>query len=122
MVDHDDDGRVATIALRYQYVGHLDPIVYRVLGTRTLTWVQTLVLDRTDRAGRLDVAVEATPPRLRGAVVFAFTDDDGTLRRSEGEVTVNVPLVGGQAERRIVPGFLRRLDIEAEYLARRLAS
>lgn len=121
MVDHDDDGTRASVVLRYEYVGHLEPIVYRVLGTRELTWLQTLVLDRAGRAGHLDVALEATPPRLTAGVDFTFGDEDGgTLRRLEGDVRVKVPVVGGQAERRIVPGFLRRLDIEAEHLTTRL--
>jgi hypothetical protein len=33
-----------------------------------------------------------------------------------------VPVIGGNAERRIVPGLLRRLDIEADALDRRIRS
>ena len=53
-------------------------------------------------------------PALKEPGHFEFTVD--------GELVVDVPLVGAMAERRIVPGLLRRLDIEAaavdEHLAR----
>ena len=39
---------------------------------------------------------------------------EGTVRRLHGELVVAIPGVGRMAERRIVPGLLRRLDIEAE--------
>jgi hypothetical protein len=123
VVGQEDEGSRASIVLRYEYVGQLDPIVYRVLGTRPLTWLQTVAVDRADVTGELDIAIEASSSRLDGRVAFTFAADHdaGCLRQLDGEVRVNVPFLGGQAERRIVPGFLRRLDIEAEYLARRLA-
>ncbi len=122
VVAHDDDGNRASVVLRYEYVGQLDPIVVRMLGGRRLTWLQTLTVDRGTAAGRLDFAVETSPDRLRGVADFDFVDDGAeTVRRLEGEVKVNVPLIGGQAERRLVPGVLRRLDAEAQHLTARLA-
>ncbi len=122
VVAHDDDGNRGSVVLRYEYVGQLDPIVVRMLGGRRLTWLQTLAVDRQTATGRLDFAVETSPERLRGVVDFDFVADGAeTLRRLEGEVKVNVPLIGGQAERRLVPGVLRRLDVEAEHVADRLA-
>ncbi len=40
VVDHQDDGDDALLSLRYEYVGHLDPVVRRLLGDRRLTWLQ----------------------------------------------------------------------------------
>ena len=37
-----------------------------------------------------------------------------------GDFRVRVPLIGGTAERRIVPGIMRRLDVEAEALRARV--
>lgn len=109
------------IRLRYEFTGTLDPLARRLLGGRRLTWVQELRLDGT--GGRLDVAAEAAPDRLHGAATVALAPDDGgTLRLLDGELTVAVPIVGPGAERRIVAGLLRRLDIEAEALNRWLAS
>jgi hypothetical protein len=39
-----------------------------------------------------------------------------------GELFVRVPIVGGTAERRIVPGLVRRLDVEADALTAALTA
>lgn len=103
------------IRLRYEFTGTLDPLARRLLAGRRLTWVQELHLDGA--GGRLRMAAEAAPDRLHGAATVALVPDgDATLRLLDGELTVAVPLVGAGAERRIVAGILRRLDIEAEAL------
>ena len=64
---------------------------------------------------------ERDPKRLHGGARFVLTTvADGTVRRLDGELVVAVPGVGRMAERRIVPGLLRRLDIEAQALNVRL--
>ncbi len=68
---------------------------------------------------------EAEADRLYGSASVSLTvDAEGTRtrRRVTGEFFVKVPLVGGAAERRIVPGLLRRLDVEAAALTRTLAA
>ena len=111
------------LRLRYDFVGHLDPLARRLLGGRRLTWLQELRVDRASGAGRLTFAAEADPRRLHGrADVVIVPDDGGTRRTLDGELVVEVPIVGGNAERRIVPGLLRRLDIEASALDQCLRS
>jgi Protein of unknown function (DUF2505) len=63
-----------------------------------------------------------TPSGLHGAGDITLRPDDGggTVRRIDGELVVRAPLIGGTAERRIVPGLLRRLDVEAHALDDRL--
>ena len=46
-------------------------------------------------------------------------EGEGIIRRLSGEVVVAVPLIRARAERSIVAGLLRRLDIEADTLDRR---
>jgi uncharacterized protein DUF2505 len=114
-----------SVSLRYTFVGHLDPVARRLLAGRKLTWVQELHLDDASGAGRLSFSAEAEPDRLHGAATVtltAFADGTATRRRIEGEFFVKVPLVGGTAERRIVPGLVRRLDVEATALTNRLKS
>ena len=122
VIDGETEGSQSQLRLRYEFVGHLDPIARRLLGPRRkLTWVQDLRLDRADGTGRLRFEAEADPRRLHGAADVALRPgDQGTARRIDGELVVAVPVVGGQAERRIVPGLLRRLDIEARALDERL--
>lgn len=115
VVDTGADGEEAVLRLRYEFVGHLDAIAHRFLGGRRLTWLQELHLDTGAGRGRLTFAAEADPRRLHGeASMLLRARDGGAERTIDGELVVAVPLVGGMAERRIVPGLLRRLDIEAD--------
>jgi Protein of unknown function (DUF2505) len=110
-----DDGDAAVIRLRYQFVGHLDPMARRLLGSGQLAWIQEVRVQRSTAAGTLGFEAEREPRRLHGAADFTLAPSaGGTIRRLEGELVVAVPGVGGLAERRIVPGLLRRLDPEAE--------
>lgn len=115
VVEHRVDGSETILRLRYQYVGELDPIAVRLLGGKKLTWVQELRLDVESGRGTLHFAAEADPKRLHGdAKVTIDGDASRARRRFDGELVVKAPVVGGMAERRIVPGLLRRLDVEAE--------
>jgi hypothetical protein len=124
VVDSDTHGEHSHVRLRYDFVGHLDPIARRLLGDRRLTWIQDLRLDRSSGVGRLSFEAEADPERLHGAadVTLEPVEGGGTVRRLDGELVVAVPLIGRRAEGRILPGVLRRLDIEAGALAERLGT
>lgn len=113
----------SVLRVRYRFVGQLDPIARRLLGRRELTWAQELRLDPATGTGWLSFAADADPRRLHGAADVALEAlDGGTLRRIEGELTVAVPLLGGRAEGHILPGLLRRLDIEAAAVEQRLGA
>jgi hypothetical protein len=122
VVDHSVAGTQCSLKLRYAFVGHLDPIARRLLAGRKLTWVQELRLDSATGVGRLSFSAEAEADRLYGSAGVTLTavstgsDAARTQRRIEGEFFVKVPVVGGTAERRIVPGLVRRLDVEAAAL------
>jgi hypothetical protein len=122
VVEHSDDGPTRTLTLRYEYRGQLDPIARKVIAGRELTWIQALRLDTATFAGTLTFSAEAAPDRLNGRadVALAAGGDDRCTRRIAGDLHVKVPLVGGTAERRIVPGLLIRLDVEAAALAAKL--
>jgi hypothetical protein len=122
-VDAHTNQTETALRLRYDFVGQLDPFARRLLGSRRLTWLQELRLDRASGAGLLTFEAEADPRRLHGRADVALKPDDGGTRRTlDGELVLAVPVVGGSAERRIVPGLLRRLDIEANALDQRLRS
>jgi hypothetical protein len=103
------------LELRYEFIGLLDPIARRLLAGRRLTWIQVIELDAEDGRGRLSFNAEAEAGRLFGAAEVALEGraDGGTQRVITGDLHVRVPLVGATAERRIVPGLVRRLDVEA---------
>ncbi|HET9729966.1 MAG TPA: DUF2505 family protein [Acidimicrobiia bacterium] len=111
------------IELRYEFIGSLDPVARRLLAGRKLTWTQTIEFDAAGTSGRLAFGAEAEANRLFGSAAVACTAHDGeTVRTISGELHVRVPLVGTTAERRIVPGLLRRLDVEAAALTARLSA
>jgi hypothetical protein len=116
-------GDLTVVRLRYEFTGTLDPIARRLLGANRLTWIQELRVNRSTAIGTLSYGAENEPKRLHGSASFALSPDgDGTIRRLDGELVVAVPGIGPMAERRIVPGLLRRLDIEAQALEQRIGS
>jgi Protein of unknown function (DUF2505) len=116
VLDESSDGTETRLRLRYEFVGHLDPIAKRVIGARKLTWIQEMRLDSASGLGSLSFSAEAEPKKLFGSAEVALVArrDAETQRTVAGDLFVKVPLVGGTAEKRIVPGLVRRLDVEAE--------
>ncbi len=116
VVENTALGSGHTLRLRYEFVGNLDPIARRLLAGRRLTWIQELRLDVITGLGQLSFSAEAEPDRLHGAAAITLVAVDAarTRRRVDGEFFVKVPIVGGTAERRIVPGLVRRLGVEAD--------
>jgi hypothetical protein len=119
--DSDD----AALVLRYEYVGSLDPMARRLLGPKRLAWIQEMHVNSSSGSGSgsgtLRFRAEADPKRLHGSADFILAGDEaGTVRQLDGELVVAVPVIGHQAERRIVPGILRRMDIEAQALDEKL--
>ena len=121
IVDRAVDGTVTVLTLRYEFVGQLDPIARKLLSGRSLAWVQELRLDEATERGHLTFHAEADPKRLYGDAALALVaGTDGTTRKVAGALHVRAPLIGSTAERRIVPGVVRRLDVEADALRARL--
>jgi hypothetical protein len=119
------DGTLRSLRLRYRYIGHLDPVARKILSGRSLSWVQELRIDSATGEGSLSFEAEADAGRLNGNAIVRLTATNGAThvrRHIAGEFHVRVPLVGGTAERRIVPGLVRRLDVEAAALSAELAS
>jgi len=124
VVEATTNGTERLLRLRYEFVGHIDGFARHLIGNRKLTWLQELTLNLDAMTGTLTFAAEADAKRLNGAaaVMLVEVDDHKTRRRIAGELHVRVPLVGGKAEAKIVPGLVRRLDVEAAAAADRLAS
>jgi hypothetical protein len=114
LLESTDDGDRALIRLRYEFAGNLDPMARRLLGSGRLAWIQEARVDRSTCSGTLTFEAERDPRRLYGRADFAVeSSGPGSVRSLDGELVVAIPGIGRMAERRIVPGLLRRLDLEA---------
>jgi hypothetical protein len=115
VVAHDVDGSTHRLTLRYQYIGQLDPIAQKVVGSRAITWVQDLRIDVSSGAGTLGFSADGVGGRADGDATVTITaiGDAACRRRISGDFRIKIPLIGGKAERAIVPGLVRRLDVEA---------
>jgi hypothetical protein len=130
-------GAARAIVVRYEYTGGLDPLARGLLRGSRLTWTQTLRLgatgpDESSFVGSLEIDTESSPSLLRARAVVHLEPSDAsppggsrTRRLIDGELVVSLagvslPGIGRMAERRIVPGVLRRLDVEAATLGRLL--
>lgn len=123
VVAHDVDGTQRRLRLRYEYTGQLDSLARRIVGDRRLTWIQDLRIDLATGHGTLSFSADEDAGRVNGSanVAITATGDPGAHRAIAGDFRIRIPVVGGTAERRIVPGLVRRLDVEATALASRLA-
>jgi Protein of unknown function (DUF2505) len=122
VVAHEVDGAARRLVLRYRYIGQVDPIAQKVVGGRALAWVQDLRIDTTTGQGTLGFTADGFGGRAEGraTVTIAATGDDSCHRSIRGEFRIKIPVVGGKAERAIVPGLARRLDVEAEAVGEEL--
>jgi hypothetical protein len=116
-VERDVDGSTVRLALRMEFTGSLDSIGRRVVGNRDLTWVQEVSFDTAAHTGRLTIAPDWQSERLQfDAAMQLRADGAGTVRSIVGDLRVKVPVIGALAERKVLPGLARRLDLEAESL------
>ncbi len=123
VVAHEVDGASHRLTLRYAYIGQLDPIAQRIVGGRKLTWVQDLRVDVSTGMGTLGFSADGVGGRADGAatVRIVASGDMSCRRVISGEFRIKIPLVGAKAEKAIVPGLARRLDVEADAVTAELA-
>ena len=80
-------------------------------------------LDTATYTGTLSFSAEEDPGRVNGSADVAIVTVDGDTacrRRIAGDLHIRIPLVGGTAEKKVVPGLVRRLDVEAAALSQEL--
>jgi hypothetical protein len=115
VLDSSADGQRSLLRVRYEFIGNLDGMARRLLGKERLAWIQQVEVEHSTNSGDLSFNAEADPKRLHGSAHFELrADDGGCVRSLAGDLVVAVPLIGSRAERKIVPGVVRRLDIEAQ--------
>jgi hypothetical protein len=92
--------------VRYRFTGDLSSAVTAVVDPAKLSWVEESELDRTTHVTCWHIVPDHYASRLTCAGTFRLeTRGEHTLRRTEGEIKVHFPLVGGRVERAIVSGL-----------------
>lgn len=108
---------VIDLTLRYVFTGQLDPIVDKVLGRSEISWTQTLQIDTQTHSGSLTISPSVLTDKIDCHATLSFADTaTGSTRVIDGALGVGIPLLGSKAEKAIMPGITRRLDLEAEAL------
>ena len=118
VVDASSSGSKHALRLRYEYLGHLDPIAKKVIGGRKLTWLQDMTFDTATGSGSITFRPRPIPAACTVTPRSTLTArGDASHLHIEGDLHVRVPLIGGRAENAIVPGVVRRFDVMADALA-----
>ncbi|MGA2835270.1 MAG: DUF2505 family protein [Acidimicrobiales bacterium] len=113
-----DDGGIVHTRVRYAFDGTISGPAARVVDADKLTWVIDTTYDTTTHSGAVVVDPDHYAGLLRCNGTLALGGTDGvTVETVAGVLEVRVPLLAGAAERAILGGFTRHLEIEARALA-----
>jgi hypothetical protein len=123
VLSSEDGGDVVVQRVRYRFAGDLAPTVTAVVEPDRLTWVEETTYDRRTHRGEHGIVPDHYAGRLRASYTTHLeADGAGTRRRTDGELKVRFPLVGGRVERAIVAGLTQHAALEAEVLDAWLAN
>ena len=115
VLDHDHQGRQATLRIRFRFTGDLPGAVTAVIDPTRLTWIQETTHDLSTGATEFQLLPDHYPDRLKASGRFTVTpiDADGARRQITGELKVQALLVAGRVEQAIVSGLEEYLMAEA---------
>jgi hypothetical protein len=113
VLDHRVEDATVYLQVRSRFAADLPSAARRVLDPRKLTWVEHSVHDLARTSVTFRLLPDHYGDRLRASGSYRFeAAGEGCVRRSEGEVKVSYPLVGGKVERAIVSGLGEHLGHE----------
>ena len=92
--------------VRYRFTGELNSAVTAVIDPAKLSWVEESVLDKATHVTTWRIVPDHYPTRLECSGEFRLSEAESvTIRRTEADIKVRFPLVGGRVERAIVSGL-----------------
>jgi hypothetical protein len=114
----EDDGTIRT-SVRYAFDGAISGPAALVVDVDKLTWVIDTTYDTAAHTGTLVVVPDHYVGMLRCDGTLTLEDDGSgsTVETVTGRLEVKVPLVSGAAEKAILGGFTRHLELEAAAMA-----
>ena len=106
LLEQRTEGDRVVQRVRYRFTGELSSAVTAVVDPSKLSWVEESELDRTTHVTTWHIVPDHYASRLTCAGTFRLVSHgDGTVRRTEAEIKVHFPLVGGRVEKAIVSGL-----------------
>ena len=107
LVHEVDAGPLLHRWIKFRFTGEVNAAVRRVVDPKRLTWVEESTLTRATHRTTWRIVPDHYPAMIRASGSFQLAADGptATIRTTEGEIRVNVPLVGGKVERAIVSGL-----------------
>ena len=109
VLDRREDGSRVNLSVRFRFTGHLSPSVTKVVDPAKLSWVEESNhdLERHIVAFRMKPDHYADRLESQGSSRYEPGGNGITRRRTEGDLTVKVPLLlGGGKVARIVEGAI----------------
>lgn len=118
LVDEVVEGSLVHRRIRYRFTGQLNAAVRRVVDPARLTWIEESTLDRATHHTTWRIAPDhyAAMIRCSGSFQLADAPRGATRRTTDGDIRVNVRLVGGRVERAIVSGLEEHAAAEEEVI------
>jgi hypothetical protein len=106
LIDQQVDADRVRQRVRYRFTGDLNAAVTAVIDPALLSWVEESVLDRTTHVTTWKIVPDHYGSRLTCSGTFSLLGDEtATRRRTDAEIKVHFPLVGGRVEKAIVSGL-----------------
>lgn len=117
VVRHEDTGSRLLMEVRFAFRGPISPAVQRFIDHNKMTWITRNEIRPDEARADWQVLADHYPDRLKSSGVYTFdAGPDGAEESSvvgiEGDLKVNVPLLGKSVERVIVSGLRKYFEAE----------
>jgi len=121
LVHRVEAGDLVHLGVKYAFTGEVNSAVRRVVDPARLTWVEESTLDRRSHRTTWRIVPDHYRNLLRASGEFRLSPDpsapaERTIRTTDAELKVTVPLVGGKVEQAIVSGLREHAALEEEVL------
>lgn len=115
VIETRQEGTVTIRRMRYASRTELPSVVARALGSSTLSYEQENRLDSSTSRLTWVVRIPVLGDRVKASgTTVILAHGSGSRRTVEGEVTISIPLIGGQIEKVIGAEFERSMGRAVE--------
>jgi hypothetical protein len=115
VVRHEDTGARLLMEVRFAFRGPISPAVQRFIDRNKMSWITRNEIKPDQGRSDWTVLPDHYPDRLKAAGVYTFEasgDGTGSLVGIDGDLKVQVPVLGRSVERVIVSGLRKYFEAE----------